>query len=308
MSLTEFGKHILVAVDLSDDWTNVVAHGARIAGFCGARLHVLHVVESPSASLRRHLSKKDLQVHMKRMREDALERINKRIAEVEAAGIKCQVHTAGGKPEREIVALALDLKAGLIVAGAGTTEGAEWLFVGTVADRLIRNNRIPVLMVGRECPKPLKRILVPTDLDRADLAALKLARKIARESKGRVSVLHVYARPSLLHRYSGNVAELRREAKETAVRDFDAWLKSAGIPADEKQPHKLLRASTDTVDPADAIVADASRLDMDLIVMALGGVTFLESFMIGAVSERVIRNLPCSFLALPQAWARRRAR
>ena len=180
------------------------------------------------------------------------------------------------------------------------------MFVGTTADRLIRNPKIPVLVVGCESPDPLKRILVPTDFDRADLGALRVARKIAAESNGRVSVLHAYSKPSILHGYSGNVAALRRDAKSQADSDFDAWLKRAKIPADQKLPHKLLKVSTDSVNPADGIVASAGRLNMDLIVMALGGVTFLESFMIGAVAERVIRNLPCSLLALPQPWAKRR--
>ena len=304
MPLTEFGKHILVAVDLNDDWTNIVAHGARLARFGKATLHLLHVVEAPSASLKRNLPRKDLQVHQRRLRTEAEARVAAEAAEL--TDVRTQVHTREGKPAKEIIAAALELKAGLIVAGAGSTEGAEWLFVGTTADRLIRNNKVPVLTVGRESPAPLKRILVPTDLDRADLGALRVARKVAEESKGRVSVLHAFAQPSVLHGYLGNVAALRREAKATAKSDFASWLKKAKIPAAEKQPRTLLRACTDAVNPADAIVADAARLNMDLIVMALGGLSILESFMIGAVAERVIRNLPCSLLTLPQGWAKRR--
>ena len=38
-------KHILVAVDLSADSGAVCARATRLAGLCGARLHLLHVVE-----------------------------------------------------------------------------------------------------------------------------------------------------------------------------------------------------------------------------------------------------------------------
>ena len=59
------------------------------------------------------------------------------------------------------------------------------------------------------------------------------------------------------------------------------------------------------MDASVAIVAEATRLNMDLIVMALGRISFFEQFIIGAVTERVIRNLPCPLLALPTTWARR---
>ncbi|MAG54795.1 MAG: hypothetical protein CMJ83_00735 [Planctomycetes bacterium] len=306
MPITEFGKNILVTVDLADDWNNVVEHAARFAQMSGAGLTLLHIIEEPSSSLKRSMAKKALQVHQQRLRTDAKVRVEEVAAEQRAAGVDCAVKISSGKASKEIVKASVALGSGLIVAGAGETEGSDWLFVGTTADRLIRNSKVPVLMVGRERDEPLKRILVPTDFDRADRGALKLASKIGREGKGRVSVFHTFAQPSILHGYSGNVAELRRTAKAQATKDLDEFVSKTKLPARAKPPHKLLKAHSGTVHAAEAIVSEASRLNMDLIVMALGGLTFLESFMIGAVAERVIRNLPCSLLALPTAWARKR--
>ena len=306
MPLKEIGKHVVAAIDLASGGTNVAVHAAQLASLNNATVHLVHVAESPPASLKRMLDRKELSAHMRRVKAEARARLDKLVNDLKEDGHRAAAYVAEGKPARELLACAEELGAGLIVAGAGVTEGTEWLFVGTTADRLVRNSKVPVLVVGTESVQPLKRILVPTDLDRADQGALRVASKIAMGEKGRVSVLHAYSQPSLLHGYSGDVAGLRRRAKSKATDDLTAWVDGCKLPEGARAPHKILKKCTDEVDPASAIVADATRLNMDLIVMALGGVTFLESFMIGAVAERVIRHLPCSLLTLPQAWARRR--
>lgn len=306
MPLTEIGKHVVAAIDLAGGATNVATHAAQLAAMNKATLHLVHVIEPAPSSLRRMLGKKDLMVHRRRLREEARARMTTIAEGLAAKGQKVEVYVGNGKASKEVLNISAELKAGLIVAGAGVTEGTEWLFVGTTADRLIRNSKVPVLIVGTEGVHQLKRILVPTDFDRPDQGALRVACKIAMQSRGRVSLLHAFSQPSILHGYSGNVAALRREAKAHAKEEFDSFVKKTKLPEGSKTPHKILKACTDGVDAAEAIIADAMRLDMDIIVMALGGISFLESFMIGAVAERVIRNLPCSFLALPQAWAKRR--
>ena len=114
-----------------------------------------------------------------------------------------------------------------------------------------------------------------------------------------------YAYPAPLHGDHGNAVALSQEAKANVTQAFDAFMAQISLPQDSPGVQKLLTASPDMVDASVAIVAEAARLNMDLIVMALGKISFFEQFIIGAVTERVIRNLPCTLLALPTTWARR---
>lgn len=298
---SDFGKTILAAIDLEGDWSNVLAHALVHAKSAGASLQLVHVVENASASLQRSLNTKDLKAYQKRRREDAEARIADATKSVEAQGVKVMGSVLEGKPFVEILAVAEEMKAGLIVCGAGVTEGVEWLVIGTTPDRLIRNSTCPVLVVGAGAPSRLKRILVPTDLDRPDQGAIRLASKLAREHQGRVSILHVYAEPALTHFRMGDVASLRRELKANERKLFEGYVTSTALPAGCKPPHKLLEACQDKISAAETIVAEASRLNMDLIVMALGGISFLKSFVIGSTAEKIIRRLPCSLMALPTA-------
>jgi nucleotide-binding universal stress UspA family protein len=306
MPITDFGKKILAAVDIRGDWTNVVRHAAHFARLSGASLHLVHVLEKPASSLERAFSGKDLKAMNRRLMDDAAVRMREALVDFEKEGIRAEVIVREGRPPQQVLEVAEEIKAGLIVVGAGASEDKSWLFVGTTPDRVIRASSVPILVVGTSAGRPIKRIMVPTDLDRADEGALRIAAKIGLQVKARVSIFNTFSQPSTLHRYLGNVAELRKEAKESARKSFDEFLARTTLPEGAPAPHILMKASPDTVHPAEAILAEASRLNMDLIVMALGGISFLQTFMIGHVAEKVIRQLPCNLLALPTRWARKR--
>ena len=305
--IKEFGTEIVAAVDLTGDWTNVAEHAARIGAQAGAHIHLLHVIEPPHSGLARTLSRRELKAHNQRLEDAAVERLDEVASEL-ASEYDVDITSAsivGKRASSQILEFAEDEGAGLIVVGAGVTEHHEWLFVGTTCDRILRNSRVPVLVCGPEMPHRLEKVLIPTDLDRPDQAAVRLGGHLAAMDRGKASVLHAYAQPSMHHRYLGDLAALRREMREEAETSLQKFVAKTRMPPGVPRPRAVLRACTDTVDPAGVIVGEAASMKADLIVMALGGITFLESFMIGAVAEKVIRELPCSLLALPLRWAKK---
>lgn len=299
------GKHILCTVDFRDDWVHVVRHAAVHARHADAKLHVLHIMEGSGSKLFELLGKKEFAKHNESVAAEVRERIGAALEEV-AADLKTEVHVAEGKPSKEILHAADRIKAGLIVLGASVAVGLEKLFVGTTADRVVRHSKVPTLVVGFRAPGKIKRILVPTDLDRGDEGALRVAASLGIAHKARVSALHVIAEPSLQSRYLGNVASIRKELRAQAKARFQEFVEGVELPEGAKAPHKVLVANPDAERVAETIQTDAVRLNIDLIVMALGGTSFFESHVIGSTAEHLLRGLPCDFLALPQKWARRR--
>jgi nucleotide-binding universal stress UspA family protein len=75
-------------------------------------------------------------------------------AEVErarsAGGTVEQAHLAMGEPAREIVHLAEDLGAGLIVVGSRGRGGMRRALMGSVSDSVVRHAHCPVLVVRPE--------------------------------------------------------------------------------------------------------------------------------------------------------------
>lgn len=297
-----FQGDILVGVDLGDDWNNAVAHAAQLAAEVGARVHLVHALEPAASGVMRLLQREELTSARSRAAELARERLEQAEAELPEA-VRGEVHLDEGHPVEVVKAAADRLGVGLCAVGVGYTSSGDSLFVGTNTDRLLRGLDIPTLIVGRESPRRFRRVLVPTDLDRGDEAAFRLASDLAATSGAELHALHTTAVPSLLHGYLGDLAELRERLRARAEEQFHSYLD--GVERGEGAPEMIrhLVAESDETHPAEVIVAEANRLGADLICMALGGITLLQRWFLGGVAERVLRALPCTLLALPKPWA-----
>lgn len=132
-----------------------------------------------------------------------------------------------------------------------------------------------------------QRLLVPYDFSPASEHALVLAVRIARGRGGSITLLNVGSVPAaamgsdaigvsaVLLEMNDRLAHERHAAIEAAAR--------AAIPADVPW-HVDVRDAT----PVDAIL-DAAR-DCDLVVMGTDGRRGMEHFVLGSVTERVLRS------------------
>jgi nucleotide-binding universal stress UspA family protein len=73
------------------------------------------------------------------------------VGKIEASGgaVEGSHHTAG-RPDAEIVALAEEIGAGLIVMGARGIGGIRRALTGSVSDSVVRHAHCPVLVVREE--------------------------------------------------------------------------------------------------------------------------------------------------------------
>jgi nucleotide-binding universal stress UspA family protein len=68
----------------------------------------------------------------------------------EAGGTVAQIHLRTGKAAAEIVDLAEELGAGLVVVGSRGLGGIRRALMGSVSDSVVRHAHCPVLVVRRE--------------------------------------------------------------------------------------------------------------------------------------------------------------
>ena len=302
--LSDFGANIVTGIDFMGDWQNVFGQALALARLTEAKLHLVHVLEPPNKALRSSLDEQTLALHQRHILENAEKRLA--VAAAETDGIPVTVKVLKGNPAEALLGYVERVKAGLVVCGLSASEGSGF-FVGTHADLIIRNCKVPVLVTGPWPVGPFMRILVPTDLDRPDEAAFRVATGITiAQGKGRIRALHVHERPTVLHGYLGNVAALRKNIRDHAKAALDKYIRKLELRERTSNITQLLRPGSDAVHAAEVIVAEAERCRADLIVMALGKRKLLQALHIGGTAEKVLRRLPCSFLALPVDWARKR--
>lgn len=132
---------ILVAVDLSEEASQVAAKAARISAAQAAQLHVVHVIEPLSFAYGGDIpiDFSTIQDEIEQQAETQLRGLCKRIGVDDA-----HLHIVLGRPETEIHALADQLGADLIIVGSHGRHGFA-LLLGSTANGVLHGAKCDVL-------------------------------------------------------------------------------------------------------------------------------------------------------------------
>lgn len=127
-----------------------------------------------------------------------------------------------------------------------------------------------------------KTILVPIDFQDASLAALAVARDLAKQLELEVVLLHVYTLPIFVYPgFDPIVAPgLPEEMAAAAKGALDRLAATSG------RLRSLLRSG----DPASQILAAIDETRPTLVAMGTHGRKGLSNFLIGSVAEKVLRS------------------
>ena len=139
-------------------------------------------------------------------------------------------------------------------------------------------------------------ILVPTDFSDDATKALSTAGELAKVFDAKVVVLHAYHVdiPSVSPMGGGYVLP----------KGFYESVRTHAAAAVERVAEKLAESGIEATgiahedSAAVAIVAEATRLPADLIVMGTRGLTGVKHLVLGSVAERVARTAPCPVLTV----------
>jgi nucleotide-binding universal stress UspA family protein len=140
-----FPTKILLATDGSREAELAGQTAADIANKTDSELHVLHVLASPLATHDPSSFEPEVWARLEKRERKTLEDV---VGKIEASGgaVEGSHHTAG-RPDAEIVALAEEIGAGLIVMGARGIGGIRRALTGSVSDSVVRHAHCPVLVV-----------------------------------------------------------------------------------------------------------------------------------------------------------------
>ncbi|MBK7070676.1 MAG: universal stress protein [Myxococcales bacterium] len=141
------GRLVLVAVDFSATARHALAWAFDYALHTDATIHTLHVVD-------RRWSPADLSADPASVQRDVAASEAAAAAELRALTDEARgrlgalhEHVVVGKPADEILRLARELAVDLIVVGSHGVDPVAHLFVGSVAERVVRGATCPVTVV-----------------------------------------------------------------------------------------------------------------------------------------------------------------
>lgn len=297
---------ILVAYDFSEPATEAARVAFSIAEKKGCGVRAVLVVErryERRISEHGHLffdGQKDASKAstVERIKKIVRGRMEAELRSLCPPGVKLDIDVTRGKPFKEILRSAEASGAGMIViGGTGMSRADQWV-IGSTAERLARRSVIPTLIVRRGSTwEPLK-ILCPLDFSEAAKLAFDEALWLTQLTGASLHVLHVVAGTEaqelqtlgLLNR--SDVQRYFRDTQALAEQRLDRFLEGInveGIVLEQEVVHGR---------PHEKINLYAQETGIDLIVMGSVGRNEIADLLIGNTTERVLREMVCSVLAV----------
>lgn len=150
-----FPTKILLATDGSENASLASSTATDLAKSTNSELHVVYVGHMPSIfyeSPGAMALDPDLQSRMEEDAEEAAKtKLKQQVQKIREADTEvARIHARVGFPAAEIVRVAEELGAGLIVMGSRGLGGLSRALMGSVSDSVIRHAHCPVLVVRSE--------------------------------------------------------------------------------------------------------------------------------------------------------------
>jgi nucleotide-binding universal stress UspA family protein len=162
MAMSIFPTRILLATDGSENVSPATDVAVQLSKVTDSELHITYVGEDaysatliyPETTDPGGVEREDPVLLEQLQRQ--FEQMSRRVLETEvekvreAGGRVAQTHLRMGKAAAEIVELAEELGAGLVVVGSRGLGGIRRALMGSVSDSVVRHAHCPVLVVRRE--------------------------------------------------------------------------------------------------------------------------------------------------------------
>ncbi len=292
-------ESILVPTDGSEGARRGTRRGIDLAATVDADLHVLSVADtdrmfgSPSAP-----SADDRRKQEQRLEDEA------RRATESAAGL-ARTHLPGrittaverGTPFQAINEYVDSHDVDLIVMGTEGTTGLERVLLGSVTEKTLRTASVPVVTVAPTADvdevgnETYEDVLVPTDDSEGAQAAIEWGITLAGVYDATMHTLYSVE----TSRFGGTegAAEMHEALEQTgrdALETVRERARAAGIS---------VAGSIASGPAARAILSYSEQQDVDLVVMGTHGRSGVSRYLIGSVTETVVRNATVPVCCVP---------
>ncbi len=138
-------KKILIATDGSEYTKKAVDYGIDFADNTGAKLYAIYVIDT--GAYKSIPLSAPLEYAFSLLRQEGDMAIKYVADRAEAAGLEVEGIIVEGHPADEIIKYAEQNSMDLIVIGTLGKSGLDRFLLGSVADKIIRNSRIPIIAV-----------------------------------------------------------------------------------------------------------------------------------------------------------------
>lgn len=281
---------ILFPTDGSTSVTSVVDRIFDIVDAHGATLYLLNVADTKHDSVTRIGT--DVVDTLENEGEQIVAPVAERAAD---RGIATVTKVLQGGVSATITACADENDIDLIIMPTQGRSGVEESLIGSVTERVIRRAAVPVLALRADetTRYPYRDILVPTDGSECANRAVNVGASMANEYDATLHLLSAVQFDDLGAEFGveQQVETLEKRANQIVAEATDI--------AERASVGSVVGATDRRASVASAIRGYIGDNDVDLAVVGTHGRTGIERYLLGSVSEKVVRTAPIPVLTVP---------
>ncbi len=244
-------------------------HVKRKVGMPSELLQMLDIVDEPETH-------PNLEHDMKALIQQYFGRMNH---------VETDLKITSGDPLRELLRLSKDKNTDLMVTGRKLRLRGS----GVLANKLVNTGKTSVLFVPETAEPNLQRIVVSTDFSEYSEMTLRHVLDMAKYRPGiEIICMHVYDVPTGYITLGVSYDTFEAKARHYAEEKFDVVLKE--FPELQGRACLNLVKKGPADDTGEIIVMEAKRLHADVLAIGARGLSGASLFMLGSVTEKVIRT------------------
>lgn len=186
-------KNILVPVDFSPYSLSAAKSAAKIAAKTKGRIHLLHLIpEMPVTWSRQSDNERHAFPKLEKKYTDALSALEKFSKNTFFKDCQLFPQVQGGVVFEQIERYIKNHNIDLVVIGAHGSDDKELRFIGSTAQRVLRNVNCAVLSVKKDTYlKDLKKIVFVSDFEEHIAPALHAVKNLAYDFKADIDLVHI---------------------------------------------------------------------------------------------------------------------
>jgi nucleotide-binding universal stress UspA family protein len=244
-------------IDFTEQSLLAIKQSYNLAKYTHSKILLLHVYESQGQERFEEISK--------------LSKVTQ-----EESGVETDFMNAKGNIYKEVVRVAEELEATMIIVGLESHMGTKDM-IGASASKFIRESPCPVISIrGRDHRDGCENILLPLDLTKESRQKVDKAIEFAKYFGAAIRILGVFA--SADEKYENQLHAYAHQVKQ--------YIKSKGIACTNKT------LAGDNI--AETVVEYANKIEADLIMIMTKTDLNMKEFFVGTTAQRVIdiSNIP----------------
>ncbi len=290
-------KSVIAAVDFTPCSAQALGQAVRISQWNRATLQVVHVIETFASLDGQEL----ITPYVAQIQEGLLAEARARwdsFAQEVPGKETLELQVAINNPLIELLDRIDRRRADLLVMGVHGVSPAD-RGAGILAAQCVRKAPCRVLLVRDKQSGPFRNVVACIDFSETSREALDAAVRVAAQDNSVLHIIHVYQPPWKRLRFKafefGGDPEFATRYKEALLSRLTEFCTPARADVAWAKPRfELVESSSHGA----GITEYARTNKCDLVVLGTRGQSSLREAIMGSTAERVVRDAPCSILAI----------